>query len=198
MDIVQTVKKGCNLVAWRFYTPLNRLLFRLNHVSYGKNLKVRGTVYIYRHYPSAVIRLGDGVSINSAGWANPIGSGDRTYFQVNRDAKLIIGNNCGISNTAFTCEKEIVVEDDVMIGSGCRIYDTDFHPSDFQKRMAADQTAIARAKVVIGQGSFIGAGCYILKGVQIGRYCVVGAGSVVTKNIPDGETWAGNPARKIR
>lgn len=47
-------------------------------------------------------------------------------------------------------------------------------------------------------GAFIGGNSIILKGVKIGKNSVVGAGSVVTRDIPDGEIWAGNPARKIR
>ena len=56
----------------------------------------------------------------------------------------------------------------------------------------------ATIPVVIKDGAFIGAHCIILKGVSIGEKSVVGAGSVVTKSIPDGEIWAGNPAKFIR
>ena len=173
---------------------------KLNSVEYGSNLKVKGRLYVMRHYDTARIIIGDNVRINSASWANPIGCGDRTYFQVNDQASLIVGNNCGISNTAFTCEKEIVVEDNVTIGSGCHIYDTDFHPLDYDKRIGhySKDLPIKRAAVRICEGAFIGAGCFILKGVTIGKHSIVGAGSVVTKDIPAGEVWAGNPAQKIR
>lgn len=52
--------------------------------------------------------------------------------------------------------------------------------------------------VVIKNGVFIGANSIILKGVTIGEKAIVGAGSVVTRSIPDGEIWAGNPAKFIR
>lgn len=52
--------------------------------------------------------------------------------------------------------------------------------------------------VIIEEGAFIGGGTIILKGVVIGRHSVVGAGSVVTRSIPPGEIWAGNPARFVR
>ncbi|MEI3417887.1 MAG: DapH/DapD/GlmU-related protein [Blautia sp.] len=52
--------------------------------------------------------------------------------------------------------------------------------------------------VVIKNGVFIGANSIILKGVTIGEKAIIGAGSVVTRSIPDGEIWAGNPARFIR
>ena len=52
--------------------------------------------------------------------------------------------------------------------------------------------------VYIGDDTFIGMGTLICNDVRIGKNCIVGAGSVVTKNIPDNEIWAGNPARFIK
>lgn len=200
MEILLLAKKAVYLYSKNFYTPINKLKFRLNHVKYGSNLCVRGNVFVYRHYESAVIQIGDNVSINSAKWANPIGSGNRTYFQVNENARLIIGNNCGISNTAIACEKEVVIENNVTIGSGCHIYDTDFHPLEYSDRIKGYYKGCPteRKPVHICEGAFIGAGSYVLKGVTVGKHCIIGAGSVVTKDIPDGEVWAGNPAKKIR
>ena len=122
-------------------------------------------------------------------WANPIGCGDRTYFQINEKAVLTIGNNCGISNTAITCEEKVTIEDNVMIGSGCHIYDTDFHPLEYSERVKEYYKGCPtkRKPVRICEGAFIGAGCYILKGVTIGEHAIVGAGSVVAKDIPAGE-----------
>lgn len=182
------------------YTPLNKIKFLLNGVVYGKNLCVRGNVYIFKHYESGKIIIGDNVIINSASWANPIGCGDRTYFQINEKAVLTIGNNCGISNTAITCEEKVTIEDNVMIGSGCHIYDTDFHPLEYSERVKEYYKACPtkRKPVRICEGAFIGAGCYILKGVTIGEHAIVGAGSVVAKDIPAGEIWVGNPAKYIK
>lgn len=55
-----------------------------------------------------------------------------------------------------------------------------------------------KAGVTIGNGVWIGTGAIILPGVTIGDNAIIGAGSVVTKNVPSGQTWAGNPARMIR
>ena len=85
-----------------------------------------------------------------------------------------------------------------MIGGGTVLYDTDFHPLEYEKRIINDFNTIKCSEVVIKEGAFIGAGCVILKGVVIGKHAIIGAGSVVSKNIPDGEIWAGNPARRIR
>lgn len=55
-----------------------------------------------------------------------------------------------------------------------------------------------KGHIRIGFGSFIGANTVICNSVNIGKNCIVGAGSVVTKDIPDNEIWAGNPARFIK
>jgi acetyltransferase-like isoleucine patch superfamily enzyme len=83
------------------------------------------------------------------------------------------------------------------VGTFC-IWDTDFHPIQFEERRANDITKITSAPIEIADDVFIGANSIILKGVSIGSRAVIGAGSVVTKNIPDDEVWAGNPARFIK
>lgn len=200
MDLLLMMKKAWNIYSNKIYTPLNKMKCKLNHVKYGKNFRSKGLIYIYRHYESAKIIIGDNVTINSAAWANPIGCGNRTYFQVNENAILTIGNNCGMSNVAISCEKEITIEDNVTIGSGCHIYDTDFHPLEYSERVKGYYKGCPtkRKPIRICEGAFLGAGCFVLKGVTIGKHSIVGAGSVVSKDIPAGEVWAGNPARKIR
>ncbi len=104
----------------------------------------------------------------------------------------------GISNTAIVAWNSIFIEDDVTIGGSCKIYDTDFHPLDAKVRKATPGQGWIAKPVVIKRGAFIGAHTIILKGVTVGINSIVGAGSVVTGNIPDNEVWAGNPARYIR
>lgn len=84
----------------------------------------------------------------------------------------------------------------VLIGGGVQIYDNDFHAIDYRDR--GSNEVIKAAPVVIEDYAFIGANTIILKGVNIGKGSVVGAGSVVSKSIPSGEVWAGNPARFIK
>jgi acetyltransferase-like isoleucine patch superfamily enzyme len=171
----------------------------LNGVSFGKDLKVRGNVHVMRHYENTSITIGNHVIINSAGWANPIGCGSKTYFQVFDNGKIKIGDYCGISNTAFTSAAGITVGNNVLIGAGCHLFDTDFHPLNSQERMFGKTKSYIKSKpIIIEDGAFIGAGSYILKGVHIGKNSIIGAGSVVTKDVPDYEIWAGNPAVYIR
>ncbi|PHK28358.1 transferase, partial [Nostoc linckia z16] len=106
----------------------------------------------------------------------------------------------GISQTAIVCHKQIIIEDNVKIGGGTCIYDTDFHSIDpnVRKNPKMDRAQKANAAVVIKANAFIGANSTILKGVTIGENSVIGACSLVTKSVPDNEIWAGNPAKFVK
>lgn len=78
-----------------------------------------------------------------------------------------------------------------------KIYDTDFHPLYPEQRIGTGNHGKAQP-VLLKENVFIGAHTIILKGVTVGRNSVVGAGSVVTKSIPDNEIWGGAPARYIK
>lgn len=198
-DIYLMFRKAINKYAHLWYTPWNKLSFLLNGVSFGKDLKIRGRVHVMRHYENTSIKIGNGVSINSAGWANPIGCGVRTYFQVFDNGKIEIGDYCGISNTAFASASGITIGEHVMLGSGCHLFDVDFHSINYDERIRSGAKSHGKTKpIVIEDGVFIGAGCYILKGVHIGKHSIIGAGSVVTRDVPENEIWAGNPATFVR
>ncbi len=173
----------------------NALRFSRYHITHGKNFSVSGRIFAVSNTRDG-IRIGDDVRINSCRAANPIGGDSKTILFAKGDGKIRIGNGCGISNaTLFACEN-ITVGNNVLLGNGVKIYDTDFHWLQFEKRMSEPGGAVR--PVTVKDGAFIGAFSIILKGVTIGEKSVVGAGSVVTKSIPDGEIWAGNPARFIR
>mgnify|MGYP000736046778 FL=1 len=166
-------------------------------ISFGKNFHTTGHIIIYNR---GKVTIGDNVTINSSGWSNPIGGGEHTYIQVFPQGTISIGDGVGISNAALTSRARIEIHDHVLIGAGCKIYDTDFHPlEDFYRYGSQkDNSHIESKDIVIEEGAFIGGGSYILKGAYIGRNAIVGASSVVTGKIPEGEIWAGNPARFIR
>ncbi|HEY8890105.1 MAG TPA: acyltransferase [Clostridium sp.] len=165
-------------------------------VRYGKTLKINGRL---RLHGNGTMTIGDNVRINSCESANPIGGMEHTVISMRNNAPLTIGHNVGMSNVAIFCHKRITIEDNVFLGGGVKIYDTDFHSLDYSLRGKGIDIDVPVSKsIVIKSNAFIGAHSLILKGVTIGKYSIIGAGSVVTKNIPDNEIWAGNPAHFIR
>ena len=191
MDIKQFLHK--------IYSVPNNLYnfatFRYRHVKHGNNLKINGRIFCVSNSPGGIV-IGDNVRINSSRSSNPIGGDTRTIFFAKGDGKIRIGNNCGISNATFSAIDSITICDYVLIGGNVKIYDSDFHSLNFKGRISGQQGL--HCPIVIKDGAFIGAHSVILKGVTIGEKSIVGAGSVVTNDIPDGEIWAGNPAKFIK
>jgi acetyltransferase-like isoleucine patch superfamily enzyme len=105
-----------------------------------------------------------------------------------------------MSQAALICHEKIVIGNNVKLGGGVCIYDTDFHSLIPSLRLdpKLDIQHKSKSPVRIGNNVFIGAFSLILKGVSIGDNSVIGAGSVVTKIVPENEIWAGNPAKFIR
>jgi maltose O-acetyltransferase len=112
-------------------------------------------------------------------------------------SRVVIGDDVQINNDV--CIKSegpgIEIGDHALIGSGVWIYDSDFHDLHPERRRGG-QAAMGR--VVLERNVFVGDGARILKGVTIGADAVVGAGSVVTRDVPAGAIVAGNPARVVR
>lgn len=143
------------------------------------------------------IRIGTHFSANSHWRYNTIGSFQPvTLKTVTYEATITIGRNVGISSCTISAAERIVIDDDVLIGAGCLIADSDFHPIAYEDRDIPEKTL--NAPIHICAGAFIGARSIVLKGVTIGRGAVIGAGSVVTRDVPPGVIAAGNPARVVR
>lgn len=109
---------------------------------------------------------------------------------------MTIGDRVGVSGSTISAAQQVTIGDDVLIGSGCIITDSDAHPVRFADRLDHARTGIA--PVTIEDGVFIGARCIILKGVTIGKQSVIGAGSVVAKDVPPQVVAAGNPAVVVK
>jgi acetyltransferase-like isoleucine patch superfamily enzyme len=109
---------------------------------------------------------------------------------------LRIGNRVFIGHdVTISCNREVVIEDDVLIAAKCRISDNDGHPILLPERLAGlPQTRDSILPVRICRGAWIGAGTFILKGVTIGEGCVVGANCVVTRDLPAFTVVAAAPA----
>ncbi|WP_029903693.1 acyltransferase [Prevotella sp. 10(H)] len=172
--------------------------FKLNRVKF-KDLKSNG-IPITDISIHGRVNIGRNFQMNNGYSYNIIGRQQPCCFIVGRGGELIINNNVGISSTAIVCWNRIEIGNNVRIGGGTVIYDTDFHSLDYKERISLPEIKdnVMTAPVLIKQNAFIGANSTILKGVTIGEGSVVGACSVVTKDVPDNEVWGGNPAKFIK
>lgn len=188
-----------NLLSILYFLRLKWSLF-LNQVDYGKRLQSNGLPYICVSPSSGYLKIGDDFTMNNGTRHNPIGFPQPCILYVDANASLVIGNRVGISQASIICHYNIVIGDDVKIGGGVKIYDTDFHSLTPMDRLnhKLDMTNKKKEKVIIGNNVLIGAGSLILKGVSIGDNSVIGAGSVVTNNVPSNQVWGGNPAKMIK
>ena len=194
-DIFKAFRKIISNVISVIYTPIAKASLYLNGAKFDTGLKVNG--FINLHVTRrGTFKIGKNCTINSDNF-NLIGRQQKTIFWV--EGKLSIGKNSGLSCSAIICTHEISIGDNVTIGGNTVIYDTDFHSLDPTIRVSKTMDIISAkwGKVSIGNHVFIGAHTTILKGITIGDNSVIGACSVVTKNIPSNEIWAGNPAKYI-
>jgi len=110
--------------------------------------------------------------------------------------RLIIGNNVHIGEgTMVTSHERIEIQDDVVIGPYNVIVDVDHVCKD--RGLPISKQGILAKPICIKEGAWIASHCSILKGITIGRGAVVGAGSVVTRDVPDYTVVAGSPARVL-
>lgn len=148
---------------------------------------------------AASVKLGRNVRI--FGFTNLYGCeiGDETkigtFVEIQKGAK--IGARCKISSHSFVCEG-VEIEDEVFIGHGV-MFTNDLFPRATAANGALQSEADWKCiKTVVKRGASIGSGATILCGITIGENALVGAGSMVTKNVPPNTVVAGNPARVIK
>lgn len=175
-----------------------RLMFWGNNIVY-QNFDTSGIPYVSIAIGGSC-NIGKNLLMNNGIRGNPIGCYERCTFFVDKGAELKIGNNLGISQAALICHIKIEIGNNVKIGGGTCIYDTDFHSLDYRSRktLETDYANKVSLPVIIEDNVFVGAHSLILKGVTVGKNSIIGAGSVVTKSIPPNQIWAGNPAKFIR
>jgi UDP-2-acetamido-3-amino-2,3-dideoxy-glucuronate N-acetyltransferase len=133
-----------------------------------------------------------------------VGTGTRIWAFVQVQKNSIIGKDCNLGNGVFvesgvtigdrvtikngiSLWEGLVIEDDVFLGPNA-VFTNDMFP---RSKMHAGNYL----KTLIKKGASIGANATVLCGITLGSYCMIGAGSVVTRSIPDFALVAGNPAR---
>jgi UDP-2-acetamido-3-amino-2,3-dideoxy-glucuronate N-acetyltransferase len=154
--------------------PANRLI--ADNVKLGKGVRIFAFTNLYG------CELGDDVKVG-------------TFVEIQKGSK--IGNRCKISSHSFLCEG-VTLEDEVFIGHGV-MFTNDLLPratsGDGKLQTEADWTCVP---TLVKRGASIGSNATLLCGITVGERAVVGAGSVVTKDVPPRAVVAGNPAKVLR
>lgn len=198
--ILEVVNKPWLLVSelkMLLVTPYAYLYLLLNRVRIQFPFKFYGLPRIQRHRGSQIII---GRSFENRNWAsvNFISSHQRTVLATNSSrAKIIIGNNVGISGSNLVAATEISIGDSTIIGSNCIIIDTDFHPIAAKNRRHS-KTGVRSKSIKIGKNVFVGTRSIILPGVTVGNNSVIGAGSVVRKSVPINTIYVNGKLTKLK
>jgi len=157
-------------------TVLNEHVCIAPDVKLGRNVKLSKFINMYG------CTVGDDVKIGA-------------FVEIQKNAS--IGNNCKISSHTFVCEG-VTIEDAVFIGHSVTFIN-DMYPRATAANGALQTEADWKVdKTVVKKGASIGSGCTILANVTIGEGAIIGAGSVVTKDVPPNAIVAGNPAKFLR
>jgi acetyltransferase-like isoleucine patch superfamily enzyme len=195
----------------RFAYPLIRAIATLDWWSYELHERLAVILYRYPVTQTLCQEIGAGLEMELI---PSIGPGVQVYLGANvrLSGRIVIGGARILDNPVvrigdrvfigsnFTCSvaKEIVIEEDVLISSDCVISDYSGHPTDPALRMAGVQVDPSDVHPVrICRNAWIGRRVTILPGVTIGEGAIIGAGTVVTKDVPPFQLCAGNPGRII-
>ena len=154
----------------------------MNYLSTSEDVKLGENVKLAKFINLYGCSIGDGTKIG-------------TFVEVQKNAT--IGKNCKISSHTFICEG-VIIEDNVFIGHNVTFIN-DTYPrattSDGQLQTEADwKVEPTHVKI----GASIGSGATLLCNVTVGEHAIIGAGSVVTKDVPPYAVVAGNPAKVLR
>jgi acetyltransferase-like isoleucine patch superfamily enzyme len=145
------------------------------------------------------VKLGEGVRLSK--FINLYGCeiGDETkigaFVEVQKNAK--IGSRCKISSHTFICEG-VTIEDNVFIGHGVTFINDSYPRATAPSGNLQTESDWHVERTLVKKGASIGSGTTILSKVAIGENAIVGAGSMVTRDVPANAIVAGNPARLIR
>lgn len=165
-----------------FESRLRRIIFRAMCKTAGHALQI-GPDVVLKH--SETMEIGNSVFI-----------GAQTMIQGRFDGTCRIGNHVWIGPHSYFDARNLVLEDYVGWGPGAKVLGSSHTGEPIDIPIIATELKIL--PVVIGYGSDIGTNATILPGVHVGAHCIVGAGAVVTQDIPDYSVVAGVPARVIR
>jgi acetyltransferase-like isoleucine patch superfamily enzyme len=145
-------------------------------VKLGQNVKLAKFINLYG------CEIGDNTKIGA-------------FVEVQKNAK--VGENCKISSHTFICEG-VTIEDDVFIGHGVTFINDSYPRATASTGELQTEKDWNVERTLVKRGASVGSGATILANVTIGENALVGAGSMVTRDVPPGAIVAGNPARILR
>jgi acetyltransferase-like isoleucine patch superfamily enzyme len=145
-------------------------------VRLGKNVKLSKFINLYG------CKIGENTKIGA-------------FVEIQKNA--IVGDNCKISSHSFICEG-VTIEDNVFIGHGVTFINDSYPRATTAYGQLKTEEDWAVEPTVVKRGASIGSGATILSKVSIGENAIIGAGAVVTKDVPPNAVVAGNPARVMR
>jgi acetyltransferase-like isoleucine patch superfamily enzyme len=145
-------------------------------VKLGKDVKLSQFINLYG------CEVGDGTKIGA-------------FVEIQKNAT--VGKNCKISSHSFICEG-VTIEDGVFIGHGVMFINDSFPRAVTEGGEMQTEKDWKVERTLIKKGASVGSGSTILANVTVGENALVGAGSVVTKDVPPNAIVAGNPAKVLR
>jgi acetyltransferase-like isoleucine patch superfamily enzyme len=145
------------------------------------DVKLGRDVVIYNFVNLYGCEIGDGTKIGS-------------FVEIQKGA--FVGRNCKVSSHTFICEG-VTIADEVFIGHGVTFINDKYPRATAADGSLQSETDWQVVKTTVERGASLGSGATILGGVTIGEYAIVGAGAVVTRDVPAGTSVAGNPARAL-
>lgn len=192
-----TIKRIKNAVFNRWYSLLTKCKLTLCHATYGHNLFVMNSMPRISIASSSDVRIGNNFTINSQSIETAWYCKSAIY--VGSNALLNIGNYVGMNGSLIFCSQKITIGNNTIIGGGTRIFDTNFHSTDYRVRRDKKRfTECVSKPISIGDDVFVGTNCIICKGITIGDRSIISAGSVVVKDVPSDCIVGGNPAKVIK
>ncbi len=188
--------------------PVGRVLYFLHYFVIAWSRKVVTLLYYYPLFQSRCAAVGRHLYLEGLPFVDgpvklylgeSVGLGGKVSIlsgHVCEAPRLVIKDRTGIGwDSTFVVNREVLIDEDVIIAPGCRVSDSDGHPRDALQRAAHMPPDPNEVKPVhICRYAWIGAGVHIMKGVTIGEGAIIGANSVVISDIPPYSIALGNPA----
>ena len=177
---------------------ITRHIKDLKGVEVGERVNFNGFPWILLE-PGSKLLIGPECTFVSDFYVNNAGINHPCILSATSPNSIIkIGKGSGMSGATIVAAESVEIGEYVNIGVNSCIYDTDFHPLDPVIRRRHPTENACSSPIIIEDDVWLGANVIVLKGVTIGARSIVGAGSVVTHDVPPDTVVAGNPAKVIK